>query len=236
MRSSISTLSIATLLCVSVTVAEAVQPAAAEKAARIALVREFVREMESLYRLQETAKKEFTEDSSVTGKLSTSIRVGTRTLFAMQESIGRLDMIGLDTRWGQFRDLLKSFHNERMAAVQEMNQMSKAMLSGPAPGVNYGVMTARAPELTAEVEQIDKGMFTMSQSLFLALVDDERVGPDGNLHHLILDKKDRADMVHTIDIAFGRSLDDKNATSIVSAAWAIKYGLTRPNYQAADEP
>jgi hypothetical protein len=52
-----------------------------------------------------------------------------------------------------------------MAAVEEMTQMSKAMLSGPAPGVNYGAMTARAPELTAQVEQIDKTMFTMSQAL-----------------------------------------------------------------------
>jgi hypothetical protein len=63
------------------------------------------------------------------------------------------------------------------------------------------------------------------------------VGADGNLHHLILSKKDRADMIHTIDIDFGPSLnDDKNATSIVNAAWAIEYGLTRPTYKAADEP
>jgi hypothetical protein len=117
-----------------------------------------------------------------------------------------------------------------------MNQMAKAMLSGPAPGVNYGAMTARAPELTAQVEQIDKSMFSMSQALFLALVDEGRVEADGNLHHLILNKKDRVDMVHTIDTAFGRSLDDKNATSIVNAGWAIKYGLTRPHYKAADEP
>ena len=209
---------------------------ATEKTARIALVREFVREIEVLFRLQETAKKEFAEDSSATGKITTGIRVGTRTLFEMQESVSRLDMIGLDTQWGEFRDLLKSFHNQRMAAVQEMNQMSKAMLSGPAPGVNYGAMTARAPELTAQVEQIDKSMFQMSQALFFALVDDGRVEADGNLHRLILNKKDRAGMVNTIDTAFGRSLDDKNATSIVNAAWAIKYGLTRPNYKAADEP
>jgi len=73
--------------------------------------------------------------------------------------------------------------------------------------------------------------------IFLALVDEGRVEADGNLHHLILNKKDRADMVHTIDVGFGQSLlDDKNATSIVNAAWAIKYGLTRPIYKAADEP
>lgn len=211
-------------------------PGPAEKTARIALVREFVREMEVLYRLQETAKKEFAEDSSTTGKLTTSIRVGTRTLFEMQESVSRLQMIGLDARWGEFRDLLKSFDNQRIAAVQEMNQMGKLMLSGPVPGVNYGAMTARAPELTAQVEQIDKSMFTMSQPFFFALVDEGRVEADGNLHHLILNKKDRADMVRTIDTAFGPSLDDKNATSIVNAAWAIKYGLTRPTYKAADEP
>ena len=210
-------------------------PAATKKTARIALVREFVREMEVLYHLQETAKKEFADDSS-SGKLATSIRIGTRTLFEMRESVSRLDMISLDTRWGEFRDLLKSFHNQRMDIVQELNQMSKAMLSGPEPGVNYGAMTARAPELTAQVEQIDKGMFQMSQALFFALVDEGRVEADGNLHHLILNKKDRADTVHTIDTAFGRSLDDKNSTSIVNAAWAIKYGLTRPNYKAADEP
>jgi hypothetical protein len=233
-------LGVAALLCVGVTVAAAAQaersPGATEKTARIALVREFVREMEVLYRLQETAKKELAEDSSTAGKLTTSIRVGTRTLFEMQESVSRLDTIGLDTRWGEFRDLLKSFHDQRMLDVREMNQMSKAMLSGPEPGVNYGAMAARAPELTAQVEQIDKTMFTMSQPLFLALVDEGRVEADGNLHHFILNKKDRADMVHTIDTAFGRSLDDKNATSIVNAAWAIKYGLTRPNYKAADEP
>jgi hypothetical protein len=237
---SILALGVAALLCVGVTVREAAQaersPGATEKTARIALVREFVREMEVLYRLQETAKKEFAEDSSTTGKITTGIRVGTRTQFEMQESVSRLHMIGLDTRWGEYRDLLQSFHNQRMATVQEMTQIGKAMLSGPEPGVNYGAMTARAPELTAQVEQIDKSMFTMSQPLFLALVDEGRVEADGNLHHLILNKKDRADMVHTIDTAFGRSLDDKNATSIVNAAWAIKYGLTRPNYKAADEP
>jgi hypothetical protein len=102
--------------------------------------------------------------------------------------------------------------------------------------VNYGEMTAPAPELTAQVEQIDKSMFSMSQPLFLSLVDEGRVDADGNLHHLILNKKDRADIVHTIDTTFGQSLDDKNATNIVNAAWATKYGLTRPNYKAADEP
>jgi len=56
------------------------------------------------------------------------------------------------------------------------------------------------------------------------------------LHHLLLAKRERAAMIQLIDKIFGQSLEDKNASSIVSAAWAIKYGLTRPTYKSADEP
>jgi len=53
-----------------------------------------------------------------------------------------------------------------------MNQGAKMILAGPEPGVNYGKLVARAPELTAQVEQMDKTIFTMAQALFFALVDD----------------------------------------------------------------
>jgi hypothetical protein len=210
-------------------------PGNAQKAARIALVQEFVGELEVLYRLQETAKKEFAEDSSARGKIMTGIRVGTRTLFEMNDSINRLNMINVDAEWVKLRDMLKQLHQQRIASQQEVIQIGKMFLSGPEPGVNYGELTARAPELTAEVEEIDKSMFTVAKVMFFALVDDARVGADGNLHHLILTKKDRTSMVQLIDKIFGPTLEDKNATHIVSAAWVIKYGLTRPNYKAADE-
>jgi hypothetical protein len=211
-----------------------------EKNPRIQLASEFVRELEVLYRLQETAKKEFAEDGSSEGKIMTSIRVGTRTVFEMNESIQRLSGIAVDGQWAEFRNRLKQFHADRIAVVQEMNQISKAMLSGlsggPKPGVDYGAMTARAPELAAEIEQVDKLMFKMAQAMFFALVDEQRVGPDGKLYHLLLTKKERADMIQLIDKIWGQNFEDKNATNIVSAAWAIKFGLTRPMYKSADEP
>jgi hypothetical protein len=211
-------------------------PANAQKTARIALVQEFVRELEVLYRLQETAKKEFAEDSSTSGRLMTSIRVGSRTLFEMNESINRLSIINVGGQWAEFRDLLKQFHEQRIVIVQEMNQIAKTIMAGPEPGVNYGKLNARAPELTAQRERIDKLIFTMAQPMFFALVDDTRVGADGNLHHLILTKKDRTSMVQLIDKMFGpTNLEDKNSSRIVGAAWVIKYGLTRPHYKAADE-
>ena len=153
----------------------------------------------------------------------------------MNESINRLSMINVDGRWAEFRDLLKQLHEERIASVQEMNEIGKALLSGPEQGVNYGKLTARAPEITAQVEQIDKIIFTIAKAMFFALVDDDRRGADGKLHYLILTKKDRTSMVQLIDKMFGPTLEDKNASRIVSSAWVIKYGLTWPHYKAADE-
>jgi hypothetical protein len=211
-------------------------PGNTQKTARIALADEFVRELEVLYRLQETAKKEFAEDSSGSGKLMTSIRVGSRTLFEMNDGINRLSNINVDAKWAEFRDLLKELHQDRIVIVQEMNQGAKTLLAGPEPGVNYGKLMARAPELTAQVEEIDKNIFRIAQAMFFALVDDDRTGVDGKLHHLILTKKDRASMVKLIDRMFGpTTLEDKNASRIVASAWVIKFGLTRPIYKAADE-
>jgi hypothetical protein len=154
----------------------------------------------------------------------------------MNESVNRLSRINVDTRWAEFRDLLKETHQERIRVLQEMNQMFKTLLEGPKPGVNYGTLTARVPELTAQMEQIDKTIFTMAQAMFFALVDDTRVGADGNLHHLLLTKEDRTSMVQLIDKMFGpTTLEDKNSSHIVAAAWVIKYGLKQTHYKAADE-
>jgi len=211
------------------------QPSAgnAQKAARIALAQEFVRELEIL---QEGAKQELAEDSSGPGKLATSIKVRTRMFFEMNDSINRLSMINVDAKWAEFRDALKKLHHERIVLLHEMNQMSKTLLAGAEPDVNYGKLTAPAPEITAQVEQIDKIIFTIAKAMFFALVDDNRVGRDGKLHHLILTKKDRTSMVQLIDKIFGpTTLEDKNSSHIVAAAWVIKYGLTWRHYKAADE-
>jgi hypothetical protein len=204
--------------------------------ARIAFAQEFVRELEILYRLQQTATQEFAQDKSTTGQLATGIRVGSRTLFEMKDSLNRLNLIKVGGQWAEFRDLLKQIHEKRIETVQEMNLGAKMLLAGPELGVNYGKLAARAPELTATVEELDKSIFDMSKAMFFALVDETRVSADGKLHHLILTKKDRISMVQLIDKMFGaKNLEDEKASRIVGAAWVIKYGLTRPHYKAADE-
>ena len=185
--------------------------------------------------LQEMAKKELAEDKSTQGRLATAIRVGTRTVFEMNTSMRILDRIFPDGRWDDFRTALISIDTERSSLHKEMVDTSKKFLSGPETGINYGAFVARAPEITAQVEQLDQMIFKMSQAMFLGLLDEEKTDKDGNISHLIVTARERNEIIQGIDIHFGSRLEDKNATHIVLAAWAIKYGLTQSRYRSADE-
>ena len=222
-------------LSLGVAIANAQNTANVADSSHIQFLKEFIRELEVLYRLQETAKKEFAEDGSANGKMMTSIRVGTRTVMEMITGIGMLNSISLDGQWNKFRTTLVEIDSNRASTIQEMNEIAKKMLRGPEPGVNYGALTARAPELTAIIEQLDKLMFDMSKVLSLSLIDNKRVDADGKLRHLLVSRQDRTDIIRYIDIAFGERLEDKNATYIVTAAWAIKLLLTNSEYKSADE-
>jgi hypothetical protein len=124
---------------------------------------------------------------------------------------------------------------ERASLNQEVIDGSKKFLSGSETGANYGAFAARAPELTARVEHLDKMIFDMSKAVFLSLLDEERTDKDGNISHLIVTAKERDQIIKRIDASFGSKLEDKNATHVILAAWAIKYGLTQNRYKLADE-
>jgi hypothetical protein len=113
-----------------------------------------------------------------------------------------------------------------------MTNISTVFLSGPKPGVDYGAMTARMPQITAEMESIDKAIFNVSPAVVLCLVD-ERADSQGHLSHLIITKNQRKQMIDGIDRAFGPSLMAKDQNFTVSAAWLVKQGLLR--YKMADE-
>jgi len=205
------------------------------KAARIEFAKEFIRELEALYGLQETAKKEFAEDKSPNGQLATAIRAGTRTLFEMNKNAGILDRILLDSRYDKIRTTLIEINAERASLVQEIVDVAKKLSRAPEAGVDYGALNARAPELTAQVEQLDKMIFNLSQAVFLSLVDLGRTDKDGNASHLIITTKERDEIIKGIDASFPSTLENKNPTGIVSAVWVIKYGLSQSRYKSADD-
>jgi hypothetical protein len=71
-----------------------------------------------------------------------------------------------------------------LAALAERKGVALSDLANDLLKKDIAILERRSKEL-------DKSIFTISQALFFALVDDARVGADGKLHHLVLTKKDR---------------------------------------------
>jgi hypothetical protein len=68
----------------------------------------------------------------------------------MKKSAGILDRISLGSQFDNFRTTLIEINVERASLSQEIVVASKKFLSGQEAGVNYGALSARAPEITAQ--------------------------------------------------------------------------------------
>jgi hypothetical protein len=112
----------------------AILPASAEmqsaqRAQRIELVNLYIGELEKLQNFQQTAAKEFAKDETVLARLMTSIRVGTRIVYAMNEINSRLDSLQLSETYQKLILLLRSLNEQRIQSVKEMISSAKIMLS-----------------------------------------------------------------------------------------------------------
>jgi hypothetical protein len=217
----------------------AILPASAEmqsaqRAQRIELVNLYIGELEKLQNLQQTSAKEFAEDETATARLMTGIRVGTRTIYAMNEIDSRLDLLKLPESYQKLISLLRSLNEQRIECVKELVSSAKIMLSAQ-PGDNVSALVARAPELTAEMEKLNTNIFKVSPYVSLSLMDDTRLNKEGNFDHLILTEKQRVDMVALLKKIFGKALDEEHQNNFVSAAAILKEQLTR-GVPTADMP
>jgi hypothetical protein len=217
------------LLLINVACAEQKQKLSdnSDKVVRIQFVNEFIRELETLHRLQQTAAKELAEHTSPTGKLMTAVRVGTLTIMEITSENGRLETLKLGERWQSFNTSLQKLNDMRIEMNTEIVDGAKKLLSGPKNGVDYGAIMARAPELTAYIEQVDKGIFDISVPVALSLIDQGRIDKEGKLSYLILTEKQRAQMVKLLESIFGSKLSEESQNYIVSAASTLKHQLTR---------
>jgi hypothetical protein len=146
-----------------------------------------------------------------------------------------LSDIHIDERCGGFVDGLKQINEHRISIHQEMIQIATQFLNGPKPGVEYGNLLARTPQLTAENDSLDELLFKIASAVFLCLVDDTRTNAKGNLEYLILTRSERDQMRNRIRSIFGANLDTKDQKYVVSAGWVMNQGLSMTKYKAVDE-
>jgi hypothetical protein len=204
------------------------------KPGRISLAQELIRELVTLDAIQQQAIKDLAENPSNMGQLATGIRNSTRVSYEINSSLGLLESLSLGGQGETFKDALLQLQQQRIAVHQEMLQIAKKMMAGPEPGVNYGALAARMPELTATLEHIDKTTFNVAKGVFMLLIDNSRTDSRGNLAYLIVPTNKRQEMKREIQAAFGSRLNDKNANYIVLSAWVLDYGLSK-DLKSSDE-
>jgi hypothetical protein len=203
---------------------------------RLAFFREYVREVIELHRLREQAVRELAESPSADQQLATMVRVGTRYKMQTSVNIAMLEDIKLGEPCKAFADGLRDVNELRRSKHVELVGAAQALMIGPKPGVDYAKISARVPEISAELEQVDRTTFTIAPAAFICLVNTTKVNARGKVDRLIIDGNERRSLAKQLQSGFGATLQAKDdADTFVSAAKVLQYGLESQQWKNSDD-
>ena len=198
-----------------------------DKAQRIEMLNIYLGELETLWKIQQTAAKEHAENSSSMGILSSSITTGTRTINAVNSINDQLNALKLSDNYNKIRTILVNLNEERFIINKAIVDGAKFLMSAkPSDLETIQKMGADAAERVAQVEDLNSRTFKASVAVGLGLYDEKRVDKKGNMNRLIITEKQRKDILAFIDRVFGEELDKQDQNFFVAGAGTIKYELT----------
>jgi hypothetical protein len=206
----------------------------AEDTPHFDVVSEYIRSLGTVHNIQLASKKEMAEDKdNLIGRLMSGIRSSTRMKLELSTSIGALERMTLKEPFETLIPTTIHWYQEKIKLHDETISIAKAFISGPKPGVDYSAMTARMPEITANIEFIDESIFK-SMVLVFALLIDMKPDEKGQMSHLNITKAQREKLINDINTSFSSSLNEKNKNWTVSSAALLKAYLQK-DYKCIDE-
>ena len=220
-----------------------VQPAFAltdeQKAARIAFVNEFVRELSVAQQLRELLEKNSALDISGPSEISNILRTSTQALSELKTTKRLLDEDQLDPATDTIRVDLRKIYEQKLAMNQEIIEDAKALLVGATSdterNIDYDALATKVSELTSRNDELDEAIFDLSKDVGVSLIDD-RQNERGLLDHLIVAKTERQQIAKTIETSFRSSRGEKDKNYTTSAAWLIHDEFVNSKYKSADDP
>ncbi len=195
----------------------------------------FIRCLSMTYSLQKEAKADLKKQKTQGAEtLMLGVRNLTKSNIETRTMIGMLKQLDVTPTGQQFVNGLIDYYQQKIDTAQAMIDITAKMAGGQQPGVDYGQLAVDFTQLGAAYEEEDKAIFKIAPGFGLMLMDQH---PDaaGHLTHLLISRKQRADLLHLIDTDFGAAVDDKNATWTVSSAWVMKTFLKK-DIKASDDP
>jgi hypothetical protein len=208
----------------------------AAQTSRLEFVSEYVRELGANEDMREIAAKEMAEAGTDKNSANAAIvRTSTRIILELNAQIAALKGMTLDGQFANVPQSIADFYQRKIEIYKQMRAMAQAFMSGPKPGVDYGAIAAKAPELTAMIEYIDQSLFKATPLVFAALIADK---PDnqGHMSRLRITRAERDELLHHLQIEFGAKMDSAEQNTTVSSATVLRNYLSKKGYKCSDDP
>jgi len=163
--------------------------------------------------------------------------VHSATLFKLElgSQVRMLSSMNLSDPFDTLIPSMISFYEEKIKLWDRMKEIGASFIGGPREGVDYQKLGAEVPELRARLEYVDQSIFQASPMVFATLID---MKPDSRNHvsHLIITKAERAELLDSLDTAFGKKLDEKKPNYTVGSAAVLRDALLKKGFKCSDEP
>jgi hypothetical protein len=196
------------------------------------VVSEFIRQLATMQDVYDANARDV---STSKNKLLDGIRGSTRIKLELGVSINMLQPMNLAPPYETLLPTVMQVYQRKIELHDRLIAIATQFVGGsPKPGVDYGQLTAEAPQITATLEQADKVLFQTTPMFCFLLVHD-KTDKEGHLSHLNINKARRSELVKQIDISFGRHLKDKAPNYTISAALVIRDFLVG-EHKSADDP
>lgn len=209
------------------------KPAKSETS-HLVFVKEYIREITTDEELKTSVQKELSEDKTTNQQLSTGIYASKSIQLELRSQIAMLKSMRLDPPYETLIPDLVSFYRHQIELHQSLLEISSKFLAAPKPGVDYSALAAKMPQLRAELEATQKGVFEATPLVFMTLLD---MKPDSQNHvsHLIITKQEKADLLSSLDIILKDQSEHGDHDYYISSAMVLRAALLK-EYKCADEP
>jgi hypothetical protein len=198
----------------------------------LTFVKEFIRELSAIEEIRSNGEQDLKKDPN--GTFANMIHSATLFKLELASQIRMLGGMSLSDPFDTLIPSLSGFYEEKIKLWDRMKEIGGSFIGGPREGIDYQKLAAEVPEVRARLEYMDQSIFQASPLVFSTLID---MKPDSKNHvsHLVITKAERAELLDSLDTAFGKKLDEKNPNYTVGTAVILRDALKK-GYKCSDEP
>jgi hypothetical protein len=198
----------------------------------LAFVKEFVRELSAIEEIRAKAEQDNKNDPN--GTFPNIVHAATLFKLELGSQIRMLSGMNLNDPFETLIPSISDFYEEKIKLWDRMKEIGGNFIGGPKDGVDYQKLAAEVPELRARLEYMDQSIF-QATPLVAALLIDMKEDSQHHANHLIITKAERAELLNSLDISFGKKLDEKEPNYTVGTAKVLRDFLKK-GFKCSDEP